>query len=59
MDSDEVAPLAAAVSSLLLDARMRARARVGAPAFIEQRFGLQRMLTDTLAVYDVNKGEMT
>lgn len=52
---DSAATLAAAVERVLRDEAMRARARVGAPAFIEQRFGLERMIADTLAAYDIVK----
>jgi glycosyltransferase involved in cell wall biosynthesis len=44
--------LAEAVTRVLRDKAMRARAAVGAPAFIRQRFGMERMLADTLAIYD-------
>ncbi len=44
--------LAEAVTRVLRDKTMRARAAIGAPAFIRQRFGMERMLSDTLAIYD-------
>jgi glycosyltransferase involved in cell wall biosynthesis/tetratricopeptide (TPR) repeat protein len=53
VDTDEAGTLATAVARVLRDEAMRARARVGAPAFIEQRFGLGRMVADTLAAYGV------
>ncbi len=53
VQEDSVHTLAAAVERVLRDEAMRARARVGAPAFIEQRFGLARMISDTLAAYGV------
>jgi glycosyltransferase involved in cell wall biosynthesis len=58
---DSVSALAAAVTRVLDDSAMRARARVGAPAFIEQRFGLGRMISDTLIAYgvgDLAQGEI-
>jgi glycosyltransferase involved in cell wall biosynthesis/Flp pilus assembly protein TadD len=50
---DSVGTLAEAVTRVLNDGAMRARTRVGAATFIEQRFGLGRMISDTLAVYGV------
>lgn len=52
--TDEAGPLAEAVARVLRDEPMRARARTGAPAFIEQRFGIARMLSDTLDAYGVS-----
>ncbi|WP_198380561.1 glycosyltransferase [Roseomonas sp. KE2513] len=52
--TDDAGPLADAVARVLRDEPMRARARVGAPAFIEQRFGIARMLSDTLDAYGVS-----
>jgi glycosyltransferase involved in cell wall biosynthesis/tetratricopeptide (TPR) repeat protein len=52
VENDVIENLAAAVARVLRDQTMRARTRTGAPAFIEQRFGVQRMLSDTLSLYD-------
>lgn len=49
--SDDTATLAQAVLRVLADEAMRARARIGAPVFVEQRFGLTRMVAETLATY--------
>ncbi|WP_376092730.1 glycosyltransferase [Roseomonas sp. CCTCC AB2023176] len=51
VEDDEVPHLAAAIVRLLTDDGMRARARLGAPVFIEGRFGVDRMVGDTLALY--------
>jgi len=52
VQDDAVENLAAAVTRVLRDETMRARSRIGAPTFIEQRFGVQRMLSDTMTLYD-------
>ncbi|AHI26494.1 hypothetical protein BGC31_06080 [Komagataeibacter xylinus] len=49
---DKAENLAAAVIRVMQDRTFRLKARTGAPAFIEQRFGLQRMLGDTMSLYD-------
>lgn len=43
--------LAGAVVAVLNSSSMRKRARVGSPVFVEQRFGLARMLAETLEAY--------
>lgn len=55
--SDDVETLANAVVRVLRDDAMRARARVGAPAFVEQRFGLARMVSETLSAYRIGQAE--
>jgi glycosyltransferase involved in cell wall biosynthesis len=52
VQDDAVENLAAAVTRVLRDETMRTRSRIGAPTFIEQRFGVQRMLSDTMSLYD-------
>ncbi len=54
--------LAAALVSVVRAKSLRHRARVGAPVFIEQRFGIERMIRETLAVFgetDPTRGDAT
>jgi glycosyltransferase involved in cell wall biosynthesis/tetratricopeptide (TPR) repeat protein len=51
VQDDSAENLAAAVTRIIKSDAIRHRARVGAPAFVEQRFGLTRMLTETAATY--------
>lgn len=51
VQDDSAENLAAAVTRIIKSDAIRHRARVGAPAFVEQRFGLTRMLTETVATY--------
>ncbi len=43
--------LADALTRVMRSAGLRHRARVGAPVFIEQRFGIERMIRETLAAF--------
>ncbi|MEY6432689.1 glycosyltransferase [Thioalkalicoccus limnaeus] len=45
--------LADAVSGLLTDDAQRARFAAAGPAFVRERFGLERMIDQTLAIYDL------
>jgi len=43
--------LAAAIAAVVRSTSIRKRARVGSPVFIEQRFGITRMIAETLDAY--------
>jgi glycosyltransferase involved in cell wall biosynthesis len=49
--NETAADVAAAALAVLRDEAFRARAVDAGPAFIERRFGLERMIDDTLSVY--------
>jgi hypothetical protein len=51
VEDDAPANLAAALTGVIRSRGLRHRARVGAPVFIEQRFGIERMIRETLAVF--------
>jgi len=46
--------LASAVLQILDDPTWRERAQMQAPAFVSNRFGLERMIDETIAMYDAN-----
>jgi glycosyltransferase involved in cell wall biosynthesis len=48
---DRAATLSAAVLAILSDAAMAGRMRQSGPAFVESRFGFQRMIDDTLGAF--------
>jgi glycosyltransferase involved in cell wall biosynthesis len=49
--SHEAGPIANAVIKIMNDRRFRERARVRGPEFIAERFGMSRMIDETLAAY--------
>jgi glycosyltransferase involved in cell wall biosynthesis len=51
VDPPEAEQLARRVCWLLADRKARAEARIAGPEFINQRFGLQRMIEETVAAY--------
>ena len=53
--SDEVADVADAVLRILKDDGFRATARVQGPAFIGAKYGMERMIAETLAAYRLGK----
>ena len=50
---DSAEALASAVCDFLADEDRLARSRLKGPAFIDERFGLDRMVDETMAVYDL------
>ena len=56
---DDVDGLADAVHELLANDELRARMGSAGPDFVAARFGLQRMIDETLAFYDEHAGDFT
>jgi len=46
--------IAGCVIAVLADTRLRSRVKVDGPAFVEKRFGLRRMVLETLALYGLS-----
>lgn len=53
VQSGDVADIAAAVLSILRDAALGAKAREEGAAFVDERYGIDRMIAETLAAYDM------
>jgi glycosyltransferase involved in cell wall biosynthesis len=45
------ADIARSVIAVLADTHLRSRVKIEGPAFVEKRFGLRRMVLETLALY--------
>ena len=52
----EPAEIAKRVLAVLGDAQWRSRVKIEGPRFVEERFGLGRMIKETLALYGPNEG---
>ena len=53
--SDDARSIARNLLSVLDDAELRARVRMQGPSFVRARFGLSRMIDETISLYDVEQ----
>lgn len=54
VDAPDPDELAGRVVALLQDAALRSRARAAGPAWIRERFGMRRMIQETIRAYDLD-----
>jgi glycosyltransferase involved in cell wall biosynthesis len=57
IESDNAADIAAGVLGILRDAALRAKARKEGPSFVNARYGMDRMIAETLTAYDLMPAE--